>query len=86
MQGARHEIQIALPAQAHRECTDHLVEGDAALNDRCRRAKKRHAVVHRRIHQPEGDGFVADKSLQTQGTKPNKRHTMGAGSQRGPGI
>mmetsp|Transcript_53980 Transcript_53980/g.110172 ORF Transcript_53980/g.110172 Transcript_53980/m.110172 type:complete len:679 (+) Transcript_53980:411-2447(+) len=58
-----HEGEVALAAERHGHEADDLVHGDAAVHDRVRRRQQRHPVVHLLVHQPEGDGLVADKRL-----------------------
>ena len=57
-----YEIQIPLAAQGERNQPDHLVQGDAAIDDRIA-AGLAHVPVHVRVHQPKGDGLVAYQRL-----------------------
>eukprot|EP00951_Prasinocladus_malaysianus_P043456 scaffold542677_cov46-Prasinocladus_malaysianus.AAC.1 len=60
-----HEVEVALAAQGSSEESDHLVQGNAAVNDRTgwTKARSSHEVIHVLVHEPESDSFVSDQSL-----------------------
>jgi hypothetical protein len=41
------------------------VQGEAPFDDRTRKVQVRHARVHLLVHEPEGEGLVADKGLRS---------------------
>ena len=57
------KVQPAFAAQTLREQTNHLVERNAALNDRRVVGQSGHVRVHLLVHQPERDRLVADQRL-----------------------
>lgn len=62
-----HEVEVALAAQAVGEQPDHLVQLDAAIDDRRHRHKAAHVGVHLLVHEPKGQRLVSNKSLEGDG-------------------
>mmetsp|Transcript_13740 Transcript_13740/g.31730 ORF Transcript_13740/g.31730 Transcript_13740/m.31730 type:complete len:415 (+) Transcript_13740:249-1493(+) len=58
-----HEVEISLSSERHCDEADHLVQGDAAVDDGVGGGQERHAVVHLLVHEPESDGLITNKSL-----------------------
>lgn len=46
------------------EQANHLMKLHAAVNDRCHRYHGTHIGVHLLVHQPEGQSFIPDQSLE----------------------
>mmetsp|Transcript_12211 Transcript_12211/g.30652 ORF Transcript_12211/g.30652 Transcript_12211/m.30652 type:complete len:228 (-) Transcript_12211:1566-2249(-) len=58
-----HEVEVALSTKRHGEHADHLVHGDATVDNQVGRGEVRHAIIHLLVHKAERDGLVADKRL-----------------------
>ena len=57
-----HEAEPALAAEGEGKQADDLVEGDAALDDRVL-VLGGHVPIHLFVHEPEGEGLIADECL-----------------------
>ena len=57
------EVEPALAAQTVGQQADHLVKGQAAVDDGRERRQRRHVRVHLGVHEPEGDRLVAHERL-----------------------
>ena len=57
-----HEVEVGLTARGDGHQADHLVQGHAAVDDDVLRSAV-HVEIHLLVHQPEGDGLVADERL-----------------------
>lgn len=58
------EVEVAFSAQAVSEESNHLMKLHAAVDDRCHRCHGTHIGVHLLVHQPEGQSFIPDQSLE----------------------
>mmetsp|Transcript_78471 Transcript_78471/g.202067 ORF Transcript_78471/g.202067 Transcript_78471/m.202067 type:complete len:423 (-) Transcript_78471:401-1669(-) len=60
-----HEVEVALATKAQHQEAQHLVQRQTAVDAHGGRGRldQAHACVHLRVHQPEGDGLVADDGL-----------------------
>jgi hypothetical protein len=58
-----HKIEVSFAAQGVGNQSDHLVQGQATVNDSGARAELAHVVVHFLVHQPERERLVTDQRL-----------------------
>lgn len=66
-----YEVEVAFTAQAVSEEADHLVQLQAAVDDRRHGNQGAHVGVHLLVHQPEGQSFISNQRLRTN--KKNKK-------------
>src|SRR5579885_2300117 len=57
-----HEIEIAFASKGEGDEADHLVQSDSPVDDNAGIGSA-HVPIQILIHQPESEGFIADKSL-----------------------